>query len=162
VAVARPDWWEDEVGKLLKAASNPRWRVREIVAMALQRMLKADWDRAYQVLVRWLATDDSLVIRAVVAAIAEPPILTDEVRGEAALTLQVEAIKWFEKLPGERRREENVQVLRKTLGYTLSVAIAAAPEPGLKYLRELSGSTDKYIQWIVRENLKKNRLAKLL
>ena len=162
VAVARPDWWEDEVGKLQQAASNPRWRVREIVATALQRMLKADWVRSYKVLVSWLETDDPLVVRAVVAAIAEPPLLTDELRGAAALAIQVEALKWFEKIPAKRRREENIQVLRKALGYTLSVAIAASPEPGMKYLNELAGLPDQDIQWIVRENLKKNRLTRFL
>lgn len=51
-----------------------------------------------------------------VAAIAEPPILTAEIRGSAALAIQIEAINWFERIPGKRRREENVQVLRKALG----------------------------------------------
>jgi len=49
-------------------------------------------------------------------------------------------------------------VLRKALGYTLSVAIAATPEAGLALLVQLSASVDKDIQWIVRENLKKQRL----
>src|SRR5947208_547535 len=36
VAVARPDWWGDEITKLHQAAHNPRWRTREMVAAALQ------------------------------------------------------------------------------------------------------------------------------
>jgi hypothetical protein len=45
VAVARPAWWPDEMAKLRRAASDPRWRVREVVAMALRRILTQDWDR---------------------------------------------------------------------------------------------------------------------
>lgn len=63
VAVVRPDWWDDEVAKLHKAASHPRWRVREMVVAALQRMLAADWVRTHQVLMNWLADDDPLVVK---------------------------------------------------------------------------------------------------
>ena len=158
VAVARPDWWNDEVTKLRRAASHPRWRVREMVAAALQRMLAADWQRTYQVLTNWLLDDDPLVIRASAAAIAEPPLLKNKARGDDALFIQARAVEWLARLPQERRREEAIGVLRKALGYTLSVAIAATPEAGLALLVQLSVSADKDIQWIVRENLKKQRL----
>src|SRR3989442_1488173 len=153
VAVARPDWWTDEVTKLRRAASHPRWRVREMVAAALQRMLAADWRRTYQVLTNWLLDDDPLVIRASAAATAEPPLLKNKARGDDALFIQARAVEWLARLPQERRREEAIGVLRKALGYTLSVAIAATPEAGLALLVQLSVSADKDIQWIVRENL---------
>jgi len=162
VAVARQDWWEDEVAKLRRAASHPGWRVREMVAAALQRMLAADWQRTYQVLTNWLLDDDALVIRASAAAIAEPPLLKSKARGDDALFIQARAVEWLARLPQERRREEAVSVLRKALGYTLSVAIAATPEAGLALLVQLSVSADKDIQWIVRENLKKQRLKPYL
>jgi hypothetical protein len=162
VAVARPDWWNDEVRKLRRAASHRRWRVREMVAAALQRMLAADWQRTYQVLTNWLLDDDPLVIRASAAAIAEPPLLKNKARGDDALFIQARAVEWLARLPQERRREEAVGVLRKALGYTLSVATAATPEAGLALLVQLSASADKDIQWIVRENLKKQRLKPYL
>lgn len=162
VAVARQDWWEDEVAKLRRAASHPSWRVREMVAAALQRMLAANWKRTYQVLTNWLPDDDPLVIRASAAAIAEPPLLKSKARGDDALFIQARAVEWLARLPQERRREEAVSVLRKALGYTLSVAIAATPEAGLALLVQLSASADKDIQWIVRENLKKQRLKPYL
>ena len=124
------DWWDDEVTKLRRAASHPRWRVREMVAAALQRMLAADWQRTYQVLTNWLLDDDPLVIRACAAAIAEPPLLKNTARGDGALFIQARAVEWLARLPQERRREEAVGVLRKALGYTLSVATAATPEAG--------------------------------
>jgi hypothetical protein len=34
VGAVRPDWWDDEVAKLGNAATDGRWRVREVVALA--------------------------------------------------------------------------------------------------------------------------------
>lgn len=161
VAVSRPDWWEDEIAKIHRAASNPRWRTREILATALQQMLVADWARTYVALQSWLTEADPLVIRAAAAAIAEPPLLKTPAQGQAALAIQVAAIEWFVALPPERRRTTEAEILRKALGYTLSVAIAAAPASGLALLENLATSSDKDIEWIVRENLKKNRLKNL-
>jgi hypothetical protein len=158
VAVARPDWWEDEVAKLHRAASNPRWRMREIVATALQAMLKADWQRAYAVIGEWAKEDDPLVLRAAAAAIAEPPLLISQERGEQAVAIQQKAVEGLAKVPPDRRRAEEVQALRKGLGYTLSVATAAAPDSGFALLEKLANSEDKDLRWVARENLKKNRL----
>ena len=41
-ARVRPEWWADEMAKLRRAAGDPRWRVREVVAGALQRVLDVD------------------------------------------------------------------------------------------------------------------------
>lgn len=158
VAVVCRDRWEAVVNKLHTAASDPGWRIREMVAAAFQRMLTADWDRAYKVLYSWLSDHEPLVIRAAAAAVAEPPILTDAHRGENALEIQVGAVERFATFPANRRREESVRVLRQALGFTLSVAIAAVPDSGFAFLQKLAGSPDKDIQWIVKENLKKKRL----
>ena len=76
------------------------------------------------------------------------------------MAIQAGAAEWFAKIPTPKRREENVKVLRQGLGFTLSVAIAASPEPGFALLEKLAVMGDKDIQWIVRENLKKHRLSK--
>ncbi len=159
-AISRPEWWPDEIAKLHKAAQDPRWRTREIVAATMQSLLAADWDRAYAVLLHWLSDIHPLVIRASAAAIAEPPLLNTLQRGENALTIQARAIDWLTKVPAEKRRDEDVRTLRKALGFTLSVAAAAAPDSGFDLLKTLAASTDSDVQWIVRENLKKNRLTK--
>ncbi len=52
--------------------------------------------------------------------------------------------------------------LRQALGYAWSVVIAALPGEGLPLFRDLETSTDPDIEWIVRENLKKARLKRLL
>ncbi len=161
VAVVRPDWWEDEIAKLRRAASDPRWRVREMVAAALQRMLAADWERTQPVLSDWVSISetDPLIIRAAAAAIAEPPLLTTFERAQDALSIQAVAMAWLRNLPPERRQEEAVRTLRQALGYTLSVAVAATPETGITLINKMfTPHPDEDIQWIIRENLKKNRL----
>jgi hypothetical protein len=158
-ASSRPDRWDAEMEKLREAASSPRWRTREMVAAALQRMLAADWERTYNELTCcWLGDDDPLVIRAAVAAVAEPALLTDGLRGMNALSAQAQAIGWLVRLPAARRREESVRTLRQALGYAVSVTVVPVPEAGFDLLAKLAASTDTDLRWILRENLKKTRL----
>ncbi len=160
VAVRRPDWWGDEIGKLHRAAADARWRVRELVATAVQRMLAADWPRTVAALQTWLIEADPLVIRAAAAAVAEPPLLRDAARGAGALAIQAGAVAWLARVPAEERRGEAMRTLRQALGYTVSVAVAAAPDAGFALLEQLAASPDPDIQWVVRENLKKARLGR--
>ena len=157
-AVSRPDWRTGELAKLHKAATDPRWRMHEMVAAALQRMLDADWDGTFAEVAVWMRDDNPLVLRAAAAAVAEPPLLTDTTRGMNALSIQAQAISWLIRLPAEKRREEDARTLRKALGYTLGVAVAAVPEAGFDLLMRLAAMPDKDAKWIVKENLKKSRL----
>jgi len=52
--------------------------------------------------------------------------------------------------------------LRQALGYCWSVAVAADLGGGLPNFRALQQHGDPDVQWIVRENTKKSRLARLL
>ena len=61
----------------------------------------------------------------------------------------------------EKRKDESFRVLKKGLAYGLSVAIAAYPEKGKQIFSELIEIKDKDTQWILKENLKKNRLIKM-
>jgi hypothetical protein len=58
------------------------------------------------------------------------------------------------------RKHNDVRTLRQGLGYTLSVVAAAAPEKGFALMRECAGWGDSDMNWVLRENLKKKRLAK--
>ncbi len=151
--------WDESIGRLRKAASDTRWRLREMVAAALQRMLAVDWPRAVAELRRWATSDpDLLVMRAVAAAVAEPSLLGDPEQAEEALRLHMAVIERLGRVPTGHRRDEAFRALRQGLGYTLSVVVAAVPEAGFAYLESLAVLTDADIRWIVRENLKKNRL----
>jgi hypothetical protein len=68
----------------------------------------------------------------------------------------------LERIPIEQRRANATRTLRQALGYAWSVVIAALPVEGLSALRRLQDSSDPDIRWIVRENLKKARLRRLL
>ena len=51
--------------------------------------------------------------------------------------------------------------MRKTLAYGWSVAIVHAPTNGKKAFEKLLETESKHIKWIIKENLKKNRLIKM-
>jgi hypothetical protein len=147
---------------LHKYASDPRWRVREGVAMALQRAADDDPEASFSLAENWAADSDPLVRRAAVAAVAEPRLLTDRIRARQALHVLNRITASFDKMPADERKTSSVRTLRQALGYAWSVVIAASPEEGLPMFQNLETKTDPDIEWIVRENLKKARLKKLL
>ena len=51
-------------------------------------------------------------------------------------------------------------MLRKGLGYTLSVVVAAAPGEGFALLRRLAGTADRDLARVLRSNLAKGRLIR--
>ena len=59
------------------------------------------------------------------------------------------------------RRSEGFRALRKGLGYCWSVAVAAHPAAGKPALERWLAGDDPDVRWIVRQNLKKARLARL-
>jgi len=60
----------------------------------------------------------------------------------------------------QERKSEEFRVLRKALGYTLSIVVQANPQDGFDFMAQLARSGDLDARWIVRENLKKSRLVK--
>jgi hypothetical protein len=47
------------------------------------------------------------------------------------------------------------------MGYCWSVAVAALPDAGKPLMEKWLRSEDKDIRWMMKENLKKNRLARM-
>jgi hypothetical protein len=161
VAVSRPEWWDDELAKLRRSASDVRWRVRELVAAGLQTMLAADWNRTIAALRSWLPGGRPLEVRAAAAAVAEPPLLEDPTRGSDALAIQEGAVGVLAAIPPAERHTDDVRVLRQGLGYTVGVAVAAVPVPGTRLLVRMARSGDRDLAWVVRENMKKARLRRI-
>jgi len=153
-------------GELLAAlhheARDPRWRVREGAAMALQRLGDADGAALRDVVAAWAADPDPLVQRAAVAGICEPRLLLDPESARAALDACRVATRSLADRPAADRKNPDVRVLRQGLGYCWSVAVAADPEHGLPAFGLLEDSTDDDVRWIVRENRRKARLQRLL
>ena len=151
--------------RLRRHATDVRWRVREAVAMALQRLGDADLARLLDVVRRWADDGDPLVLRAAAAAICEPRLLREPTAAAAAVAVCEQATRALVALPADRRQDPDVRTLRQALGYCWSVAVAADPAEGLPRFRALSDGpfgNDRDVVWIVRENSAKARLAALL
>jgi hypothetical protein len=97
-------------------------------------------------------------MRAVAAGVAEPALLKEKQIARSALELHR---KIFAQILAVReRKSDEFKTLRQALGYSLSVVICGIPQEGFEYMRRLVDSQDVDILWIVKENLKKNRLIK--
>jgi hypothetical protein len=77
---------EGALGRLKDMSCDPRWRTREGVAMGLQYLMAKNSD-CLEALEAWISDERWLVLRAVVAGVAEPPLLKDEGIAKAALGL---------------------------------------------------------------------------
>jgi len=143
---------------LRRQASDPRWRTREGVAMALQRWGDVDMDALLREMETWGA-GNPLEQRAAAAALCEPRLLREE--RHAAKVLQIlDRITASIQGLGERKGDD-FKALRKGLGYCWSVAAAALPEKGKPAMERWFSSGDADVRWIMKENLKKDRLARM-
>jgi hypothetical protein len=144
--------------KLRELASDPRWRNREGVAWALQIAGKKDFNLLLKNIEPWL-TGNHLEKRAVAAGLCEPVLL--KAKEDAARVLEILDKITRNSIQDKNRKSEEFQTLRKGLGYCWSVAIAAFPGKGKPVFEKLLEYNDKDIYWIIKENLKKNRLIKM-
>lgn len=159
-AVVLVEWREEIFAWLTQVARSSSWRVREAVALAWQKFLLAEPDETLLRLMDLLDRADCLQLRACLAAISEPVLLTSEQFITSALLMQRIAIEYLHALPASERKRTDVRALRQALGYTLSVVTAANPEDGFALMCEIATWNDADINWVLRENLKKRRLAR--
>lgn len=140
-------------------AGDARWRVREAVAMGLQRLGDADIDRLLAVVRDW-GTGTAFERRAAVAGVCEPRLLATPRAVAAALDLLDDCTSSFPTL--KRAGDAGTPALRKALGYAWSVVAAASPTAGCprmeRWLR--SAPDDRDVAWIMRQNLRKARLTR--
>ncbi len=144
--------------RLEQQAADPRWRVREGVAFALQAVGIADFDLLIRHMHEW-QHGNCFVRRAVVAGLCEPALLKN--RDHALIVLAiVENIS--NSIIGEtNRKTEGFIALKKGLSYGLSVVMAAIPEAGKATFGRLLKTDDPDLRRILRENLRKKRLQKM-
>jgi hypothetical protein len=147
----------DLVPVLRRAAGDPRWRVREAVAIALQRWGDADLEAMHAEVARW-ASESLLEARAAVAAVAEPRLLRSPDAVRRAATILDSATRNLAAAP--RPRGEPGRVLGAALGYGWSVAIAASPAVALPSFEAWATRDDPDVRRLVRENLTKARFVK--
>jgi hypothetical protein len=154
VAEGRREW----LAELRARASDPRWRTREAVAMALQRLGKADMEALLDEMETW-SQGSALEQRASMAALCEPVLLGREEHVARVLRILDRITLSLEQ--STDRRNEEYRVLRQGLAYGWSVAVAAQPALGKPAMERWLDSPDPDVRWVMHENLKKARLARM-
>lgn len=148
----------DLLAQLRRLAADSRWRVREATAIALQRVGATDMALLLREMRRWIR-GTLLERRAAAAALCEPPLLREPAAAHEVLGLLDRIMVSVITEPD--RRSEEFRVLRQALGYCWSVAVVAAPEEGKRRMERWLANEDPDVVWIMRENLKKERLRRL-
>jgi hypothetical protein len=143
---------------LRQYAFDPRWRIREGVAMALQRLGDVDMDLLVTSMRLW-GQGTPLEQRAAAAALCEPRLLGQSANAREVLGILDQITASIEQ--AENRRSEDFLTLRKGLGYCWSVAVVALPVEGKALMEKWLVRLDKDILWIMKENLKKARLERI-
>ncbi|MBN1138464.1 MAG: hypothetical protein JXM73_17885 [Anaerolineae bacterium] len=139
-------------------ACDPRWRMREGVAMALQRLGDRDMDALLAEMAVW-SQGNWLEKRAAAAALCEPRLLTKPRHARRVLEL-LDGITTSVAI-AEDRKNDAFKTLRQALGYCWSVAVAALPAEGKLAIEKWLAVADPDVAWIIKENLKKKRLQRI-
>ncbi|HMA09892.1 MAG TPA: hypothetical protein VKP68_18580 [Ramlibacter sp.] len=142
--------------RLRPYASDKRWRVREAVATGLQYVGDASMPLLLEHMQEWVQ-GNWYEKRAAAAALAEPRLLREA--GMARRVLGVLDAITLDITSSALLHDEAFKVLRQAMGYCWSVAVAALPEAGKPMMEKWLRSSEPDVQWIMRENLKKNRLT---
>lgn len=143
---------------LRELASDPRWRVREGVAIALQNLGRHSMARLLAEMEEW-STDGPYLQRAAIAGLCEPSLLKEPEHVVRVLKILDRVTKSLAATSA--RKSEEFRVLRQALEYSWSVAAAALPEAGRPLMEKWLRSPDKDVAWVMQGNLAKARMAAL-
>jgi len=91
--------------------------------------------------------------------LCEPRLLHDPRQAKRVLKLLDTITTSLVREPN--RKAEDFKTLRQALGYCWSVAVVASPLEGKPAMEKWLVNPDADVAWIMRENLKKNRLARM-
>ena len=127
--------------------------------MALQRWGDADMAGLLAAMTDW-AAGNPLEQRAAAAALCEPRLLKDAEHAAAVLRILDEITRVH---PAGHRPQEPMRSRRCARGWATA---GASPSPrcrttGKPLMEKWLASADPDIRWIMRENLKKNRLVRM-
>src|SRR5665647_974214 len=104
--------------QLRQFASDPRWRIREAVALALQRIGDVNIDFLLQEMEEW-SKGNLFEKRAALATLCEPLLLTSETVAGSVLNILDQVTASFASI--RNRKDEEFEVLKKGLAYCWSV-----------------------------------------
>lgn len=148
-----------EMLPLIRArATDSRWRIREAVALGMQRYGRQDMNGLLELMESW-ATGSCFERRAAVASLCVPSLLKDMEQATKVFDLldRITASVPLEK----DKRSDGFQALRKALGYGWSVAVVAQPDIGRERMEKWVPNESNDIRWIIKQNLKKKRLIRM-
>ena len=157
IALLEPETVMTWLGEL---ASDPRWRVREGVAIALQRLGRESMPKLLAEMKIW-SRGDWYAKRAAVAGLCEPALLKSNQDTVEVLAMLDQITRALSLAAPADRRDDGFRVLRQALGYGWSVAAAAAPKNAKPYLEKWIRAQDKDVAWVMKTNLSKSRMAEL-
>ncbi len=144
--------------RLRSYASDSRWRIREAVAIALQYVGDNEMKVLLKEMQDW-SQGTWYEKRAAAAALAEPRLLTKPKIVRQVLQILNQITR--DVVSAGHPNEQAFRVLRQSLGYCWSVAVAALPEAGKPIMEKWLVSKNPDVRWIMKENFKKNRLFKM-
>jgi hypothetical protein len=154
LAASQPDLFN----RLREYASDPRWRIREAVATGLQLAGDQDMDLLLHEMKQWIK-GNWYEKRAAAAALAEPRLLKQPKCARQVLQVMDKITASMET--DDKSKDAPYKVLRQGMGYCWSVAVAALPDAGKPMMENWLSSGDMDVRWMMKENLKKNRLVKM-
>ena len=93
------------------------------------------------------------------AALCEPDLLRRKEQVRSVLRI-LDTVTGSMAAARDRKTEE-FEALRKGLGYCWSVAVAAFPEEGKSRMEHWIDNQDRDVQWVMKQNLRKNRLTRM-
>ena len=128
--------------------------------MGLQRIGEANFAALDRILRNWLPNATFLEQRAIMAALAHPPILNRSDVAGTSLEIAETISTNLTKTNSSDRKTKEFKTLKQGLSYALSVFVAASPVRGFALLRGLVATRDKDALAIVNANLGKNRIAR--
>lgn len=144
--------------RLREYACDSRWRIREAVATGLQLAGDQDMDLLLQEMQKW-SKGNWYEKRAAAAALAEPRLLKQPKYSKQVLQILDQITASMEKTTVVK--DESFKILRQGMAYCWSVAVVALPEAGKPLMEKWLESQNSDIRWMIKENLKKNRLIKM-
>jgi hypothetical protein len=142
------------------AMNDKRWRTREGVAMAFQKIAEKDFTPIKTYFTKWYSNSSYLEKRAFVATLAHPPILNNKEIALFSLNISGKILNDILSSSKEVRKTEEFVALSKGLKYALSVFVADLPIEGFNFLKKFAKLNDPDMNKIIKSNLEKSRLTK--
>ena len=144
--------------RLRNCATDKRWRIREAVPTGLQLTGDQNMELLIKEMKKW-TKGNWYEKRAAAAVLAEPRLLKQPKHAKQVLDVLDKITASMET--DDKSKDESYKVLRRGMAYCWSVAVVASPEVGKPLMEKWLASADKDVRWMMKENLKKNRLVKM-